>query len=92
MHLVKVRAKGQLTIPDEVRRAARLAEGDFVDVSVSVSEGTIILRPTRVIDAAQAWFWTDEWQRGEREASADIAEGRTRRFESAEEFVASLDE
>jgi len=28
------------------------------------------------IDASQAWFWTDEWQPGEREASGDIAGGR----------------
>jgi len=26
--------------------------------------------------AEQAWFWTREWQEGEREASEDIAAGR----------------
>ena len=27
----------------------------------------------------QVWFWTDDWQTGEREASEDIARGRVRR-------------
>ncbi len=41
--------------------------------------------------ADQAWFWTPEWQEGEREADADIAAGRTTYFDSTEEFLAALD-
>jgi dextranase len=44
-----------------------------------------------VVDSAQAWFWAEAWQAGEREASADIAAGRTRRLESDEDFLDSLD-
>ncbi len=44
------------------------------------------------IDPDQAWFWTPEWQAGEREADADIAAGRTTRYDSDEEFMAALDE
>ena len=40
----------------------------------------------------QAWFWTATWQEREREADRDIAEGRTRVFESSEEFLRYLDE
>ncbi|WP_156001588.1 hypothetical protein [Streptomonospora sp. PA3] len=29
------------------------------------------------IPADQRWFWTEEWQRGEREASQEIAAGKT---------------
>jgi hypothetical protein len=43
-------------------------------------------------DPSQAWFWTAEWQRGEREAAADLAAGRLDRFESDEEFLAALEE
>lgn len=28
------------------------------------------------IDPEQAWFWTAEWQRGERQADEDIRRGR----------------
>ena len=85
---MKVRPKGQITLPDAVRKAARLSEGDYLEVSVE--EGTIIMRPKKLIDADQAWFWTEEWQKGEREASEDIARGRVRRSTSGEEFIESL--
>ena len=88
MALMKIRPKGQITLPDAVRKAARLADGDYLEVSVE--EGAIVMRPKKVIDADQAWFWTDAWQRGEREASKDIAKGRTRRSDDADAFLDSL--
>lgn len=44
------------------------------------------------IDAEQAWFWTGEWQRREREADEDLLAGRVTRYESDEQFLAALDE
>ena len=38
----------------------------------------------------QAWFWTEEWQFGQRRAEADVAAGRVTSFESDEEFFAAL--
>lgn len=83
-----VRDRGQWTIPVEIRRAARIEEGDILEAEI-VEEG-ILLRVHKVIDASQAWFWTPEWQRGEREADADLAAGRLDRYESDEEFLAAL--
>ena len=88
-HVTTVRAKGQVTIPAAVREAARLEEGDPVEVEIV--DGGILLRPMKVIDASQAWFWTPEWQEKEREADEDIAAGRVERFESDEEFLAALE-
>lgn len=88
MSLTRVRGKGQITLPDGVRKMARLTDGDYLEVSFE--EGAIIMRPKKLIDADQAWFWTDSWQRGEREASQDIAKGRTRRSEDADAFLDSL--
>jgi antitoxin PrlF len=87
--LTRVRGKGQITLSDRVRRAARVTEGDLLEVSVE--DGTIVMRPKKLVDADQAWFWTESWQQGEREASADIAAGRTRRSASAKEFLESLE-
>ena len=39
----------------------------------------------------QAWFWTDEWQSGEREVDRNIASGNLVHFASDEEFDAALD-
>lgn len=87
-NVTTVRAKGQVTIPAGVRQAARLEEGDLVEVEL-VEDG-ILIRPMKLIDASQAWFWTPEWQEGERQADADIAAGRVARFESDEAFIAAL--
>jgi AbrB family looped-hinge helix DNA binding protein len=88
MTLMRVRPKGQLTLPDSIRRAVHLEEGDYLEVAVE--EGAIVMRPKKLIDADQAWFWSPAWQRGEREASEDIARGRMRRSDSGDEFLDSL--
>jgi AbrB family looped-hinge helix DNA binding protein len=87
----KLSSKGQITLPKAVRSAARLAKGDPVKIEVT-EDGTIILRPQRMIDASQAWFFTPEWQDGEAAASADVAAGRTKVYKSSEDFLASLDD
>ena len=85
----RVRAKGQVTIPREIRERAHLEEGDPVEVEM-VPEG-ILIRPQKVIDSTQAWFWSTNWQPGEAEASADVAEGRVEVFESEDDLLDSLD-
>lgn len=85
-----LRAKGQLTLPEEIRRAARLEEGDLLDAELT-PDG-ILLRPQKLIDATQAWFWTPEWQAGEREADGDRAAGTMEIFGSGDEFVTALRE
>lgn len=83
-----LRSKGQLTLPEEIRSAAHLEEGDLLEAELT-DEG-ILLRPQKVIDASQAWFWTPEWQAGEREADADAVAGRTETFDSGPEFLGAL--
>jgi AbrB family looped-hinge helix DNA binding protein len=88
MARIRVRAKGQLTLPEDLRIAAHLSEGSVFDVELT-DEG-ILLRPEKVIDASQAWFWALDWHDGEREADADSAAGRGESFDSAELFMESL--
>jgi len=83
-----LRAKGQLTLPDDIRRTAHLEEGDLLEAEIT-TEG-ILLRPQKLIDATQAWFWTPEWQAGEREADADRAAGRIKTFGSGNELIGAL--
>jgi AbrB family looped-hinge helix DNA binding protein len=88
MSRTTLRAKGQLTLPEEIRAAAHLEEGDLLEAEIT--EDGILLRPQKVIDATQAWFWTPEWQAGERAADADLAAGRGETFSSGEEFLDAL--
>jgi antitoxin PrlF len=84
-----LRAKGQLTLPDEIRRTAKLQEGDLIEVEVT-EMGEVILRPLATVDRSQAWFWTPEWQAGEREASEQARRGEGERFETGRDFLDSL--
>jgi AbrB family looped-hinge helix DNA binding protein len=87
---VKVRAKAQLTLPEEIRRALHISEGDEVEFAVH-DDGTITIRGFVSIPTDQAWFFTPEWLAGEREADDDIAAGRGAVHESAEDMFAHLD-
>jgi AbrB family looped-hinge helix DNA binding protein len=84
-----LRGKGQITLPQEIREAARLEEGDPLEVEMT--DQGILLRPMKVIDATQSWFWTPAWQLMEAEADVDIASGRVDEHETAEGFLDSLD-
>ncbi|HUP70133.1 MAG TPA: AbrB/MazE/SpoVT family DNA-binding domain-containing protein [Acidimicrobiales bacterium] len=88
MSRTTLRAKGQLTLPEEIRAAAHLEEGDLLEAEIT--DDGILLRPQKVIDATQAWFWTLEWQAGEREADAQETAGLGETFSSGEEFVEAL--
>lgn len=90
MSTTVIRGKGQITIPADIRQAAYLEEGDPVEVEI-VTEG-ILIRPRKVIDSTQAWFWSPGWQLGEREAFADFVAGRSTIYETSEDFLASFDE
>ncbi|HEY3942027.1 MAG TPA: AbrB/MazE/SpoVT family DNA-binding domain-containing protein [Acidimicrobiales bacterium] len=83
-----LRARGQLTLPEDIRTAAHLEEGDLLDAELT-PDG-ILLRPRKVIDATQAWFWDPEWQAGERQADADLIAGRLESFESPEAFLSAM--
>lgn len=85
---MKIHGKGQLTIPTELKKLYHLVEGDYVEFEAI--EGGILLKPKKMIDASQAWFWTQAWQRGEREASADIEAGRVKRHRSDAAFLKAL--
>lgn len=86
--LIKVTRNGQVTLPAGARRRLRVEEGDYMEVRIT--EDSIILTPKVLIDKSQAYFWSPEWQAAEHEASADIAEGRVREFDNADDLVASL--
>ena len=88
MTLVQLHKKGQMTLPRGVRAQFGLEDGDVLEVAVQ--DDTIVLRPKKLIDASQAYFWSESWQAGERQASVDIAEGRTRQFADAQTAIAYL--
>lgn len=88
MAFSQVRKKGQVTIPTEIREAARITEGTVLEFELT--DDGIVVRPKEMVDADQAWFWKQRWQEGELEASAELAAGKGRVYKSDAALLAAL--
>ncbi len=86
----RLRTKGQVTLPSEVRKLLSADEGD--DLIFRIDEnGQVIVEKALTIPADQAWFWTERWQKMEREAQADIDSGRVHRYPKVDDAISSLE-
>jgi AbrB family looped-hinge helix DNA binding protein len=86
----RLRARGQVTLPAEVRELLALAEGDDLLIRVNES-GTIEIQQTITVPSDQAYFWTERWQKMERAAQEDIEAGRVKRFRDVDAAISALD-
>jgi AbrB family looped-hinge helix DNA binding protein len=78
-------------LPASIRRRAKLSEGDALEVIVE-EDGSIRLVPQVLVDRSQAYFWTERWQEGEREAEQDLRAGRYKDFDDIESLLDELEE
>lgn len=85
----RLRPKAQLTMPDEIRRALGVNEGDEVEFTVH-QDGSITIRGYLSVPSDQAWFFTPERIAGKRQADADIAAGGGTVHGSGEAMFAHL--
>jgi AbrB family looped-hinge helix DNA binding protein len=80
--LVKLKSKGQMTLPVEIRRELELEQGDLLDVEVT--NGKIVLTPKAVVDKSDVIAAV-------REGLEEYRSGNTiGPFKSMEEFEAYL--
>lgn len=87
---MKISSKRQISIPKRVMEALHLQPGDEVEFEV---EGNIVrLIPIKTIKVPrdQAWFWTPDWQRKEREADQDLSAGNYRDFDNLKDLLKDL--
>jgi antitoxin PrlF len=85
----RVRPKAQLTLPEEIRRALHVGEGDEVEFSVH-ADGTITVRGYVSVPSDQAWFFTREGLAAKQQVDDDIAAGRGKLHESGDAMFAHL--
>lgn len=91
IYKTRVRSRGQITLPRKVRESLHISEGD--DLMFYTNEaGQLVLQPSPNIDPEQAWFWTERWQKMEREADEDFAAGRYKEYDNVEDLIADLHE
>ncbi|MCJ7772850.1 MAG: AbrB/MazE/SpoVT family DNA-binding domain-containing protein [Desulfobacterales bacterium] len=87
--ITQLRRRSQVTLPSEVVKKMKLQEGDKLDIVIE--EDRIVIKPVLVIDRAQSWFWAKKWQNMEKEADADIEEGKVFKANSVKELIKELD-
>jgi len=88
---MKISSKRQISIPKRIMDALNLRPGDEVELEVEEA-GTVRLVPVRTIKVPrdQAWFWSPEWQKKEKEADDDLDAGRYRDFDSLEDLLKDM--
>lgn len=87
---VRLRNKGQITIPNEILEQLELTAN--TNLKVTVVDGRIVLIPMIEIAKDQAWYWTETWQQDEKEAQQEIDKGLTSGPLAVEDALAWLDE
>ena len=84
MSTTKVTRNFQVTIPADVRKALSIKIGTLLDFVVE--KGALIMRPKKLVDDDQAWFWSKEWQAQEKEAEKSLKKGRIISFADVNEM------
>jgi len=85
----KVRPKAQLTLPEEIRRALHVGEGDELEFAVH-ADGTITVRGYVSVPSDQAWFFTRDGLAGMQQADDEAAAGTGEVHGSAEAMFTHL--
>ena len=89
--IMKISPQGQIRIPKKIMMTLGIDRGDYVEVDIE--ERQIVLKPRKLIDPSQAWYWTREWQKMEADSDADIENDRlSPEFKSPEEGLRWLKE
>lgn len=82
--IMKISPQGQIRIPKKIMTTLGIEKGDYVEVAVE--ERQIVLKPRKLIDPSQGWYWTKEWQKMEARVDDEIKEGHVSpTFKTAEE-------
>ena len=91
----KLRARNQITLAPEIVKSLHLDQGD--ELEFTIIDGKLVGTPKMTIDKDQAWYFTPEWQDGEREAEEHLKHlvktgfKDVKKFASVEEALADLD-
>jgi bifunctional DNA-binding transcriptional regulator/antitoxin component of YhaV-PrlF toxin-antitoxin module len=89
---VGVQRRGVIALPSELRQRLHLDEPGAQMEITERADGVLELRAALPIPADQAWFWTEQWQKREREVDDHVTAGRVVVHESGEDFLGYLDD
>jgi looped-hinge helix DNA binding domain, AbrB family len=82
--IMKISPQGQIRVPKKIMEALKIGNGDYLEVELAKDQ--IVLKPRKLIDPSQGWYWTQEWQKVESEVDKEIERGElSPGFKKAEE-------
>ena len=68
--IMKISPQRQVRIPKRIMQMLNIETGDFVEIEIEQNQ--IVLKPRKLIDPSQGWYWTKEWQKMESEVEKQI--------------------
>lgn len=80
----------QVALPRKIVEILHLHINDYIDIKVENNK--IILEPQIVVPKDQAYFYTQEWQKEEKEADEDIKKSRVTKTKHIKDLFNKLDE
>ncbi len=86
--IVKIQKNKNITLPVWLIQKFHVAMGDYVRIEETKSG--IVLKPAKLVDASQAYFWSKEWQEAEREVDEQIQKGRVRKAKSVDGLMKDI--
>ena len=82
--IMKISPQGQIRIPKKIMQSLGILQGDYVEVCIENDQ--IVLKPRKLIDPSQDWYWTKEWQEVETDVDNEIKNDQlSPKFQTAEE-------
>ncbi len=88
--LVDFKYKSQVTIPSRLVKKLNLQPGDKLEIHEDEENGRLIIEPVAVIPRAQAWFYSEQWQKEEQTVEEEISSESLKVAESEEELYKEL--
>ncbi len=83
-NIMKISPQGQIRIPKKIMQSLGILKGDYFEMDVE--EDQIVLKPRKLIDPSQGWYWTKEWQKMEVEVDEEIEKDQlSPKFQTADE-------
>lgn len=89
-NLVKLKRHHQITMPSNLCKKFNIGVGDYMEIIDKGSE--IVIKPVKIVNPDQAYFYTKEWQKEEAEIDREIANGEVvGPFKCADDLIKELE-
>ncbi|MBI4432227.1 MAG: hypothetical protein HY592_01940 [Candidatus Omnitrophica bacterium] len=88
--VLRIQKNKNVTLPLWLIKLFHVGTGDFI--RLEETKDGVLMKPAKLVDPSQAYFWTREWQEGEKEVEEDKKRGRVKKFKDVKSLMADLED